>query len=446
MPRSPTIGVLTAAFYLFLPLEGILRKWVFSDLEQIFGFVRDPILIAIYLVYAFRTRRSLPTWVIMYAIFAGLFVGYAFIFTVLNNTPPIVMALGIRSYILYIPLMFVVGEGLNFSDIRRIIILSLYIAIPIAFLVLLQFTEPVESWINKGTSDDIEDRFVVIAGIVRPYGPFTFTQAQAHFAALMVAVTLIAWEKRRQYAIPSPLLAAGAFSTLTMGALSGARTFFGLAALVCAAYVLAGVTAPQARQGVARLARFASTLIGFFVVFVVLFPTSFSAMSQRQEEAEYAEGSTIARALEGFDISQQLNSAPLFGYGAGSGSNAATTITGLEGFIYGETEWGRMVNELGTLIGPLAILFRVGVTLWLGWRCAKINRLTGDGAALILFGFSGYMLLYAQTTGQNQNLSFCWLAAGLTLSLCRLAHAPAAQLAPNLRYSGPSVGSSGARS
>lgn len=423
---SSTIGRLTLAFYLLLPLEGILRKWMFADIERIFGFVRDPILIAIYVVYAFRSRRTLPVWAAMYFIFAGLFVAYVLAFAILNATPPIVMALGIRSYVLYIPLAFILGHELSDADIRKFIIVSLYISIPISLLVFLQFTSPVESPINKGTSDDIESRFVVVAGIVRPYGPFTFTQAQAHFTALMVAITLIAWEKRRQYAIPTVLLGAGAFSTLTMGALSGTRTFFGLAALVCAAYVLAGLAAPQARQGVARLASFASVLIAFFVVFTVLFPTSFSAMSERQGEAEYAEGSTIARALRGFDISEQLNSAPLFGYGAGSGSNAATVIAGLEGFVYGETEWGRMVNELGSLIGPLAILFRVGVTLWLGWRCAKINRLTGDGAALILFGFSGYMLLYAQTTGQNQNLSFCWLAAGLTLSLCRSAQAPVA--------------------
>ena len=291
--------------------------------------------------------------------------------------------------------------------------------------------------INKDTSDDIESRFVVVAGIVRPYGPFTFTQAQAHFTALMVAITLIAWEKRRQYAIPTVLVCVGALSTLVMGALSGARTFFGLAALICAAYLLAGLTAPRVRRGVARLANFASILTAFLLVFVVLLPTSFSAMMERQEEAEYVEGSTIARALKGLDISEQLDSAPLFGYGAGSGSNAVTVITGSESFIYGETEWGRMVNELGPLVGPLAILFRVGVTLWLGWRCVKINRRAGDGTALILFGFSGYMLLYAQTTGQNQNLSFCWLATGMTLALCRLA--------PILRNSALSAGMSGAR-
>ncbi len=444
LPNASIIGVLTLAFYLFLPLEGILRKWVLPDIEKVFGFVRDPILIAIYVAYALRPRRTVPIWAAMYFIFAGLFVGYVFLFAIFNDTPPIVTALGIRSYVLYIPLAFILGQELSNVDLRRMIILSLSISIPIALLVFVQFASPVESPVNKGTSDDIEGRFVVVAGIVRPYGPFTFAQAQAHFGALMLAITFIAWEKRRQYAIPTVLLAAGALSTLTMGALSGARTFFGLAAIVCVSYILVGLTAPQARQGIARLASFAVMLSAFFVVFLVVFPTAFSSMLERQAEAEYIEGSTTARALGGFDISEQLDRAPLFGCGAGAGSNAATVITGQQGFVYGETEWGRVVNELGSLIGPLAILFRLGATLWLGWRCVEINRRTGDGAALTLFGFSGYMLLYAQTTGQNQNLSFCWFAAGLTLALCRLAQAPAAHARAGLAGVAARLGAPGA--
>ena len=110
MLKSLTIGRLALAFYLCLPLEGILRKWVFVDAEQAFGFIRDPILIAIYFVYVFRWRRALPMWAAMYFLFAGLFVAYVLIFAIFNATPPIVVALGIRSYVLYIPLAFILGQ------------------------------------------------------------------------------------------------------------------------------------------------------------------------------------------------------------------------------------------------------------------------------------------------------------------------------------------------
>jgi hypothetical protein len=422
--KCSLVGILTIVFYLFLPLEGILRKWVFGDLQQVFGFIRDPILIAIYGIYFLQRRRKLPAWTNIFILFAVPFIAYIFINGIFNDTPILVMALGVRSYVMYIPLAFILAEMLTISDIRKFIIVSLYISIPIAFLVFLQFSSPVESAINKGTSDDLEGRFVVAADIIRPYGPFTFSQAQNHFAALMVAITLIALEKRHQFQISSRLLLSAGFSSLTMGALSGGRTFFGLAMLVCAAYLVAGFTAQRARHGLSRMLKFGSMVTAFLLIFIFLFPTSFAAMSERQVEAEYAEGSTVLRALRAFDISEELNSAPVFGYGAGTGSNAALVVTQQGDFVLGEIEWGRMINELGPIIGILIIFLRVLTTALLGLHCLRVNRLTGDGSALILFGFSGYMLLYAQTTGQNQNLSFCWLTVGLTLSLCRLARAP----------------------
>src|SRR5208283_3136684 len=60
------IGVYFIVFYVLLPGEGILRKWVFSDFEKVFGFVRDPVLIAMYGVYFLKSGRRLGYWVIPY--------------------------------------------------------------------------------------------------------------------------------------------------------------------------------------------------------------------------------------------------------------------------------------------------------------------------------------------------------------------------------------------
>jgi hypothetical protein len=415
------IGKLTILFYLFLPLEGVLRKWVFGDFEQIFGFIRDPILLGIFMAYALRTRGRLTPWVGLFFIFGSMFVAFVLLHGIAYGSSPLVMLLGLRSYILYIPLTFILAELLTTADLEKLVKVSLYISIPIALLVVVQFFSPVESALNKGTSDAITGRFTVIENVVRPYGPFTFVQAQNHFAALMCAIVLIAWEKRREYTISLNLLVISSFSTFTMGALSGGRTFFGLALLVCSAYVLAGLTARKSNVGLSRLTAIGVLMISFFIIFIFVFPSSFAAMLERQEVAQSQEGSTLSRALSAFDISEQMGSAPAFGYGAGSGSNAAIAIGGQQDFFLGETEWGRTINELGPYVGSLWILFRVAFTVWLFRRCIVANRLSGDGSALVAFGFSGYMLLYAQTTGQNQNLSFCWLTLGVTLALCRLA-------------------------
>ncbi len=420
--RSSGIGFLTIVFFLLLPVEGILRKWVFSDLQQVFGFVRDPVLLGIYIIYFINTRRKSSRWLAIFCFFVVPFIVFVLLQAIISGSSPVILILGIRSYVVYVPLAFIIGGALTEIDFRKFLVTSLYVTIPVALLVIVQFFSPVESSINKGTSDDIFGRFIVVTGIVRPYGPFTFAQAQNVFAALMLALLFIAWDKRKKYAIPLYLFGGAAFATMAMGALSGGRTYFGSAILISVAYVFAGLTVKKAKKGLLRLITFTFLLSVFVFVFVFVFPTSFAAMTERQDDAVYSEGSTVLRALRGFgDFVEPMNNAPLLGYGVGAGSNAALLLTGQTDFVLGETEWGRMVNELGPLVGLLAIFARITLTAWLGLKCLKVHLGTGDSSALIMFGFSGNLLLISTITGQNQLLSFCWLTVGLTLSLCRLA-------------------------
>ncbi len=414
-------GGLALLFFLLLPAEGVLRKWLFVNFESIIGFVRDPVLLLIYISYFSRLRR-VPVWLRLYIFFGGALTVYALTISLIGNIHPAVTFLGLRGYVLYVPLAFILAEVWTHADFRRFIVVCLWISIPIALLVFIQFSSPVAHWINKGTSDDMEGRFTVAFGIVRPYGPFTFAQAQNTFAAMMTALWLVAWEKRRAFSLPLPLLWAGGFATLTMGALSGGRTFFGGAILIGLAYVVAGLSSRDARQGVTRLTRIVLATLAFLFVFIVVFPRSFDAMSSRQAAAVSHEGSTLGRILSWFtDILEPMQTAPFFGHGLGAGSNAALRLSGESSFMYGETEWGRIINEAGPLVGLLVILARIGFTVWMGWYCLAVNRRTGDGTPLILFGFCSYLTLIAQTTGQNQLLSFCWFSVGLTLCLGRLA-------------------------
>lgn len=414
-----SVNNLILIFFILLPLEGVMRKWLFASLEGPIGFIRDPVLLMIYAAYLARLRW-MPAWLKLYMVLGGALTAYALFHAILDNIHPAIILLGLRSYILYVPLAFIIAECWRATDVRRFLVLCLWLSLPIALLVFIQFSSPVSHWINKGTTDDVAGRFTVAFGIVRPYGPFTFAQAQNTFAAMMTALWLIAWEKRSAFRISPYLLIAGGFATLTMGALSGGRTYFGGAILIVIAYVLAGLAARDPRQGFVRLFRAVLGAISFLVVFVVVFPRSFEAMSARQASAVTSEGSTLGRALSWFtDIVEPMQTAPFWGHGLGAGSNAAARLMGESNFIYGETEWMRIVNETGPLVGLLIILARIGFTLWLGWICLSVNRRTGDGSSLILFGFCGYLTLIANVTGQSQLLSFCWFAVGLTLALCR---------------------------
>lgn len=418
--REQRMGTLIIWFAALILLEGVLRKWLLTPIEQPLVFIREPILLLIYYYYArdFGIRKS---WFIPYLLFSGLIVVLALLQAIYWEYPILVPLLGIRFYLFYIPLAFIMGEVLTQYQMGRLLRFLLWTAIPIGVLVFLQFISPVASPINKGLTDDVEGRFTVVAGIVRPYGPFTFVAPQANWAAMLLAVIVICWERLKTYFIPMWLFLAATAATLVMGALSGARTYFGLAIIIMIFYILAGLTSSKIAIGLKRLFYVFSLLFTFSIVFVIAIPTAYESMSKRQESAVASEGSTVGRAIDGLDIIEPFHHAPILGYGLGAGSNAGNAVRGASAFSMGETEWGRMINELGVLFGYPIILFRTLFVILLGYLALMINRKTTDGAALIMFGLVGPLLLTGQITMQNQLVAICWFAVGMQLAFIRLA-------------------------
>ena len=418
--REQRMGTLIIWFSALILLEGVLRKWLLTSIEQPLVFIREPILFLIYYYYVrdFGIRKS---WFIPYLLFAGLIVLLALLQAIYWQYPILVPLLGIRFYLFYIPLAFIMGEVLTQYQMGRLLRFLLWTAIPIGVLVFLQFFSPVASPINKGLTDDVEGRFTVVAGIVRPYGPFTFVAPQANWAAMLLAVIIICWERLKTYRISIWLFLAATAATLIMGALSGSRTYFGLALIIMIFYIFAGLTSSKMATGVKRLFYVFSLLFIFSIVFMVTIPTANESMSKRQESAAASEGSTVGRAIDGLDIVEPFNNAPILGYGLGAGSNAGNAVRGASALSLGETEWGRMINELGILFGYPIILFRILFLTSLGFLALMINRKTSDGAALVMFGFLGPLLLVGQITMQNQLVAICWFVVGMQLAFIRLA-------------------------
>lgn len=411
------MGTLIIWFAALILLEGVLRKWLLTPIEQPLLFIREPVLLLIYYYYA-KDFGIKKIWFLPYVVFSIFIVFLSLVQAIYWEYPPLVPLLGIRFYILYIPLAFIMGEVLNQHQLVRLIRFLLWTSIPIALLVILQFLSPVQSPLNKGLTDNVEGRFTVVNDIVRPYGPFTFVAPQTLWAALMLSIVIISWEKLKQYSIPIWLISMATGATLVMGALSGSRTYFVTAILIMLFYVIAGLTSPNIANGVKRLFYVVGFIASFLIVFIFAFPTAYESMSQRQEQAVAVEGSTIGRAIDGLtDVTKPFNDVPMFGYGIGAGSNAGNAVRGANGLSLGETEWARMVNEIGGVFGYPVVLLRTLFVICLAWLAFIANRKTGDGAGLIFFGFVSTILLMGQITMQNQILAIAWFSAGLLIAL-----------------------------
>ncbi|MGH1559627.1 hypothetical protein ACRAWD_22045 [Caulobacter segnis] len=320
-----------------------MRKWLLNDLQQPLLLIRDPVLIFIYFRYMklHSTARIWPAlWAASVAMFAMLVTAQA----LTNPLPAPVYAIGLRNYLLYIPLAFVIRETFESEDITKLFKVALAISIPSAALVFIQFYSPPSAFINKGISSDSRGVFLVAADRVRPYGMFTFAAAQATFATAMSAILIVCWDQQKQFRVGKPLLWGGTFAAITMGALSGSRTFFGGAILVLLMYLLAAVTSRKLGKGAMRLIGALAIVSIFAAVFVVVFPESFKAMSDRQRTAERQEGSTIARGFRMMtDVGYSLTTAPVLGHGLGAGSNAGAFVA--SGGTAGD--WSRLVNMNG---------------------------------------------------------------------------------------------------
>lgn len=420
--ESSLLMWLVVLFVICLPLEGVFRKWLLNGIQQPLVFVRDPILLAIYAVY-FRNLVSsggkLKSWHIWCIALTLLSISLATLQSFNSSLPPLVFAFGLRSYIVYIPLAFIMGECLRRHEVSKIVDVILICAIPVGALVALQFLSPVSSPLNKGLDDLVTGRFIVAAGIVRPYGPFTFTLGQTYFALLSLACCIYGFEKRRDDRRGWPLLASALVSTLVMGSLSGSRTFFFGALLLIGFYLAASLLGKNTRVAAGRL--FGIATIGLLVaaIMLVVFPSAYQSMSERQRNASAVEGSPLERTASILtSVNPALATAPPLGYGIGAGSNAASAARGIStSWIYGEYEWPRMVNELGPFAGVIAIVIRLLFTAWLFVRSFLYCLRTGDASGMPMCGLAVTLLISGQVVGQNQALSFCWLVAGLCIAM-----------------------------
>jgi len=161
--------------YWLLIFEGALRKWAFPSLASVLFFIRDPFLL---LVYLMALRGPLPKgWRVLSfgCLVAALYCYLAGVQVLLGYSTLSVAAYGLHNYFLYFPLAWMIYTYFNAKDVQRLLRQTLFVAVPIAVLVAVQFVSSPDAVINKGTSQAGEGVFIVVEGIVRPYGTLTLS-------------------------------------------------------------------------------------------------------------------------------------------------------------------------------------------------------------------------------------------------------------------------------
>jgi len=419
-------------YLLLLIFEGAFRKWIIPQLSGPLLIIRDPVVVAIY-VLALRARLfpqnifTVSLGIIALLAWATGMIVLLPLYSV--RTAVLVTGFGVRSDFLHLPLIFVIPKVLTIEDVKLVGRWTIIGMIPMALLMVWQFATPVDSYVNRvaGVGDGLQIQ--ASGGKVRPPGVFSFVSGTVYYLSAAAAFLLHAAMARLPY--KTWLLAASGASLIVGLAVSGSRSTVLAVAIVLSAVGIILLIRPSLVNKFWRHLLLAVVVI-WGITYIPIFQEGLEILSARFVEAAESTDTTVIgglidRTIFGFsEAGHIINSVPLGGFGLGVGTNGgAVFLTGQAEFLLAENEWSRILLESGPIIGLAFVI----------WRCAivfKIGRFAigqvREGNTLPLFIFSaGAFILLQGPFGQPTSLGFAVGLAGLCLAAKPIEEAPVSE-------------------
>lgn len=185
----------TKAAMVVVLFEGALRKWIFPQFSDMIYFLKDGMLLGVYAGYFTGMRKPiLQKW--PHAPVSAAICGCGILsLGVLNsNTGSLTAALlGLKNYVFYMPLMFVVPSVFSHrAEFRRQISAYVLLDIPICILGLIQWQSDAFSVLNT-YSQGVADHGATSFGSsshVRITGTFSYLTGHNVFCCIFFALSL----------------------------------------------------------------------------------------------------------------------------------------------------------------------------------------------------------------------------------------------------------------
>ncbi|MBO9650010.1 MAG: hypothetical protein J7605_16000 [Variovorax sp.] len=373
-------GQLFLAVFIIVVFEGAVRKWVTSAASLPLVGLRD-LCAAALVFYAWKRGYLRQHMKITAAMFAWSLVvfGWGLLQLVAGKSSPLIFMIGLRFWLLYLWFAIAAAASMNETDYRTAFLTAGWMMVIMAPLAVLQHYSPPGAWINVQLDggDDEEGIFVVVAGVVRTTGTFSFTAGYATFMGLVAPFVfgLLSARKPRSKHI---LFATATFIAFLVGVLvSGSRTAVISSGLMLLTYLLGRLLFSPMRQKPAAAVGVvvALLLVGVFAVF---FRDAVDVTQARFEQASEAEDfwGRVQTILIGEP--HVFRTVDWLGEGVGYGSNLANFVrTGSsEYFALAESEGGRVLLE-GGLLGFLYVglkLLVIAIGLFKSFRLSIKTR------------------------------------------------------------------------
>jgi hypothetical protein len=412
------LRLLRQAIWLYIILwliEGGLRRWFLPGLASPLLLIRDPLAIGIYFLAASNGLFPMNGFITWGAILGALSVANAL---VLGHGNAFVAVYGARCDFLHVPLIFVIGRVLRHKDLVKMAKISLIISIPFSALLLAQYYQPQDAWVNRGVGGDMAGAgFDGANGHFRPPGTFSFITGPSLLYPMFTACWFALLLLRK---LPLWLMMSSGAAILIAVPFSISRTLFLNVVVVAMAGVGAMITGGRLSGKI--IVQFAVAALTLFIVSTqsATFKDGMETFSARWETATTDNGgfkeAIVDRMLE--DLVGNLGGVQAYGMGTGFSTNVGQqSLTAKLGFGGSEGEWGRLLYDNGWILGGMLVAYRVALALSVAF--ASFRAWKRHSTISLVFAATCFQMLVHGHWGQTTTLGAVVIGAGLTLAFAR---------------------------
>ena len=426
-------------FYIYMIVEGMLRKWFIPIFNNEIYFLKDFFLIFIYFYafkYNFLFEKKISKFFILFIILTLVFGSFGYTF---NKIEVLSFLLGSRSYWLFAPIFLVIVHVFNFEDLKKFIKFNLFFIIPYYFLVILQSYYPYDTLLNAGYKSMVQNP-------ERPSAYFTYITQNTYYFLFLLACFF-------SYAAIQSSINIKKFifliflNFLLMGVLillkSRASYVFGSVIVIYTSYISL-VASDNFSLKFKKL-----------IIILLITPLNFNINSNIYEK-EYnfsverfnsdsfknislvrntgeikipffnfeldvyefcSKNSSLCRVIDEVYYIPSIKNTSKFGEGIGAGTTIVNYINKRKAFTLGESENHRILAELGYLYGNIFILMKYLIVIFLNFIFFFTNKVTNKLFYFPLLVFVSVSFMIAPITYTTSFISFiCWFSFGLLIT------------------------------
>lgn len=419
-PRLSKIGKLFVGILLIVIFEGAFRKWISTGFTIPLVLFRDSM--ALYGIFWALKSGNLKVGqnsgqILLFGTIILFIWGLLQLIT--GGGSLLVYLVGIRFWLLYLWFAYVAGACLteyDFIFIEKVIIITLLAMTPLA---VMQHFLPPAAFLNKQIDTYQEDIFIVVTGIVRTTGTFSFTAGFTTLLAVMTPFVLASLVYKSKSRDRKWIAIISIVSLVVATITSGSRAAIIFLMILFVFFLLFGLLYSKS----SRRGAFLQAVVLVFALFPFIsyfLSRSIEANLERFESASEVEDLFTRIFTIFFGDPDTFQNLSLIGKGLGVGSNFGGSIaTGVRSFLLAETETSRVILE-GGLLGFAFIALKLLVVAFGLYKSWFILRSSASILPFLLWITTSLALFTWPIIGQLTINALGYLLLGLAVASLRL--------------------------